>query len=39
MLKIYAVDPPHNNEMIIMTKLNGAHQVIVIDDLRDETEI
>ena len=37
-LEISSLEPPYKKEMIIVTNINGAHQVTVLADLRDETE-
>ena len=37
-LEVSSRNPPHNSEMLIVTNINGAHQVTVMADLRDEEE-
>ena len=37
-LEISSLEPPYKKEMLIVTNINGAHQVTVLADLRDETE-
>ena len=37
-IEVSSVSPPHKSEMLIVTNINGAHQVTVVSDLREEKE-